>query len=144
MLVALPGGSDPALEDLAKHMPVALRLVLRTVAQEGDRCTLPEFLQQAEGELLAVVLDRPVPLVDRAALEQLLAVTPPEPGPVDGPRLNLPQPIATIRSRAPRAAAAMPASTSISAATPSPASASRTFTIVVFCMFGQTIRGAMW
>ena len=49
-----------------------MHFVFRAVTKKGHRPFSGEVLQEAKGELLAMVLDSAVPLVDRAAFAQLL------------------------------------------------------------------------
>ena len=55
---------------------MTVRLVLIALAQERDRTALRQVLEEAQRELLAVILDRPVAAIDRATLEQFLAIAP--------------------------------------------------------------------
>ena len=62
---------------------MTLRLVLIAMAQERDGAVLRQLLEEAQGKLLAMILDRPVSAIDRAALEQFLAIAPRELAPGD-------------------------------------------------------------
>src|SRR4051794_20804675 len=64
-------------------MPVAMHFVFRAVTKESDCPFRGEVLEEAEGELLAMVLDVAIPLVDAAAFAQLLEVTPAILGPAN-------------------------------------------------------------
>jgi hypothetical protein len=55
-------------------MPMALRLILVAVAEERHSPSSGQSFDQAERELLAMVLNRSAALVDRAIQEKLLSV----------------------------------------------------------------------
>ncbi len=48
-----------------------MRLLFRAVTKESHSSALSEMLEQAQRELLAVILDLPVVVVDGAAFAQL-------------------------------------------------------------------------
>src|SRR6059058_4358257 len=71
-------------------MPVAMLFVLLAMAQQRHRPPAAELLAEAQRELLAVVLDRPVALI-AAALRELLAVAASELAPGDRARAGIVQ-----------------------------------------------------
>jgi len=70
---------------------VAALLVLGTVAKKGHVSPLSEPLDQAQGELLAMILDGLAPLVDRAVEKKLGPVLPGELRPGDRASLHAPK-----------------------------------------------------
>src|SRR5437016_10448831 len=72
-------------------MPVAMLFVLLAMAQQRHRPPAAELLDEAQRELLAVVLDRPVALIDAAAVGELLAVAAAELAPGDRARAGIVQ-----------------------------------------------------
>ena len=55
---------------------MAVHLIFRAMTKESHSTGLSEMLEQPQSELLSVIFDPPVSLVDRAAFEQFLQVTP--------------------------------------------------------------------
>src|SRR5689334_18776400 len=66
-------------------------LIFVAMAQQSYGRALRQGLQKPKGEFLAVVFDRSVALVDRVALDELLAVTLAELTPANRPGLKLSQ-----------------------------------------------------
>jgi len=56
-------------------MAVALKLIFGTMTHQRHWSAGAQFVQKTKRELLAVILDRPVPGVNRSAFEQLAAIT---------------------------------------------------------------------
>ena len=69
---------DLSLEDLLQEVPVAMRFIFRAVTQESHRSLTGQVLEQAERELLPVVLDLLVAVIDSAVFAQLPQVEPAE------------------------------------------------------------------
>src|SRR5262245_49877959 len=80
-------GSDPA-NYFQQLVPVALPLVVGAMAHERDGPRSAQLLEQAERELLAVILDRAAARIDEAAHEQLAAIFAKELRPADPARQN--------------------------------------------------------
>lgn len=57
-----------------QHVPMTLRLILVAVAHQRHRTAARELLQQAQRRLLAMVLDGPAALIDRAIEKELRSV----------------------------------------------------------------------
>jgi hypothetical protein len=72
-------------------VPVALPLILRTVAHERDATTSPKALDEPECELLTVILVRAAPRINRAVHEQFAAVLADELSPCDAACLAAPK-----------------------------------------------------
>ena len=77
----LPDRSDRAIEDLLEQMPMAVRLVFAAMAEHSDCLFLRQTLEQAQSELLPVVLDGWIARIHFIRLEQLGAIALAEPGP---------------------------------------------------------------
>jgi hypothetical protein len=75
--------SEPGDQELLEEVTMAVRLVLGAVAEQGNGPSFGEFLQEAQGKLLAMVFDRMIAAVNRATFEQFVAVPPAEIGPGD-------------------------------------------------------------
>ena len=54
---------------------MALKLIFGTMTHQRHWSAGAQFVQKTKRELLAVILDRPVPGVNRSAFEQLAAIT---------------------------------------------------------------------
>lgn len=70
---------------------MALKLIFGAMTHHRHWSSGGQLVQQAKRELLAVILDRLIPLVDRSAFEQLVAIPFAEPRPSDFPGLNTAQ-----------------------------------------------------
>ena len=70
---------------------MAVCFVLAAMTQQGHTPLAAQRLQEAKGELLTMVLDRPVLGVHRAGFEKLPAVPSPEHGSAHMPRVKCPQ-----------------------------------------------------
>ena len=65
---------DFSLQNPLEDKAVALRCIFGAMTEESNITLFAEFLEQAQGKLLPVVLDQVISLVDAAAFLQLLAV----------------------------------------------------------------------
>jgi hypothetical protein len=82
--------SNPGNE-FRQDVSVAARLVLRTMTKQGDRPLLRERLQESQRKLLAVILDRAIPAIDRGRLQEFFAIATLEFAPTNPAGLNISQ-----------------------------------------------------
>ena len=75
--------SDFSLQDFLEHVPVAMRFILGAMAHQSHGLALGQFLEQAQREFLAEVLNDSVALINCPAFEQFLAVAATELAPTD-------------------------------------------------------------
>src|SRR5919201_2401052 len=92
----IPDARRPASHAVAFNQPpelvaVALRLIFRAVAHQRHAAAAREPLDEAQRELLSVVLDRAAPRVHRAVHEQLATILAEELRPRDAARLTVPK-----------------------------------------------------
>ena len=78
-------------QNLSQNVTVTVQLILVAMAHHGYRAPRGEFLEQAQRELLAVILDRRVAGVNRPTLEKLFPVFSAELTPPDFSALGVPQ-----------------------------------------------------
>ena len=62
---------------------MAMLFLFRAMTQQRNRTLLRQFLEQAQGELLSVILDRAISLVHRPAFKKFLAIAASELAPAD-------------------------------------------------------------
>ena len=94
--VRTSGGTGPfrsatSENGLLQFVSMAAALIFRAVAQERDSTLSRELLDQAERELLTMILDGGAPRVNRAVHEQFAPVLTEKPGPRDAAGLDVPQ-----------------------------------------------------
>jgi len=62
------------LQDFLENMTMAFVLILIAVTHQSERIPLGERLEKSQGKFLAVVFNKPIPLVDCSALKQLTSI----------------------------------------------------------------------
>ena len=78
-----PAPSDLCSKHLLKKRPMAVRLILITMAKKGHIAARAKPLNQTQSEFLAVVLNVPISSVDAAAFFEFFPVAPAELAPTD-------------------------------------------------------------